>query len=1112
VALLQESKLRSEDSDPVIKGYNLVRKDRARELLTGRGRGGGVVTLIKKGIPFQMVPVREVQPAECLAIEVIYGARRLKLCNVYVPPRGNQESLQNSQSWVESLPHGVNWLVMGDLNGHHEWWDNLVAEDARGTVVAEWLDDNRMMVLNDGGCTRVHKGTGARSTPDVTLCHQSVQEGLEWEVKHELSTDHFPIVVSTRWNVRMERIQPVYSWRWDTADWEAYQDSITTKLESRRLTELMNVRELECQLREVILEAARKHVGIVKLCTANRAILDREVRLEMEKRDQMKNNWSEENVEQVKEQEEKVRELLTSKKREKWMKEVKEHADYSRMWKLLNRLKERKSSGTGDSVLRHKGKGYSGNLAKANAFAREYASVSTLKIPKADRGLKVQVCKRLRRPAPGGEDGLPFTLREIEEALTQVKEGKAAGPDFIHPRLLRKLPPAGIAVVARLFDMSWRGAEVPQNWRRARVVPLLKDGKPPEEIPSYRPISLTATLGKWMERVVANRLMFVLETQGKLCQEQAGFRATRSVEDQLLRLSQDICDGFQARERTVLALFDFAKAYDKVWRTGLLHKLLEMGLSGTMVNWVRAWLANRRATVMVEQQESRSVLMREGLPQGSVLSPLLFLVYINDVMSEFPLEARVSIFADDMAAWAQHREVEVAAGVMQQVCDRMCAWSDKWHMSLNVAKCEVTLFSLDAAEARLCPTLLMNDMPLRHEANPRFLGVTFDRMLKFGEHVRGIITRAKGRMRILRAVASTEWGFVRGLLRCTYTALIRSVLEYAGPCWMPFISKGCWEKLEVVQREAARIIVGAVASSPSEAILEEAGLEDLLQRGRLLSVVALDRSKRLPEENPRRQLADRIVHRRLKKEEWREGAQTCWKEMFGDSQEGGALNCYVNPWSNRCTIVIDIGPGVRAGDEETCRLEAMARVERLGAQAQWKWAIYTDGSVAEGGLDGGAAAVVTSGSPDHLEVVHRVAAPAGRFASSYQAEMVAICVALEWLSERKEEWERVGLISDSLSGIMSLGNSAGPSQGELVGRANLALQNIGDGRCVTLVWVPGHCNVPGNELADQAAAEGSSMNQEGIPWCFDVAKAKIWGNMPRREFSHDRSRDISGTT
>ena len=147
-----------------------------------------------------------------------------------------------------------------------------------------------------------------------------------------------------------------------------------------------------------------------------------------------------------------------------------------------------------------------------------------------------------------------------------AKPNKAAGPDKVHPRFIKKLGPTALNFILTLFNTVWRTAKVPQAWRIADIRPILKKGKDPQNTSSYRPISLTSAMGKLMERLVTNRLVYILESKGLITKNQAGFRAGRSTEDQLLRLSQMVSDGFQEKpmKRTVLALFDYSKAYDTV--------------------------------------------------------------------------------------------------------------------------------------------------------------------------------------------------------------------------------------------------------------------------------------------------------------------------------------------------------------------------------------------------------------------------------------------------------------------------------------------------------------------------------------------------------------------
>ena len=160
-----------------------------------------------------------------------------------------------------------------------------------------------------------------------------------------------------------------------------------------------------------------------------------------------------------------------------------------------------------------------------------------------------------------------------------------------------------------------------RTWRNAIIVPLLKQGKPAGSVASYRPISLTSCFGKVMERLVSNRLTYLAEKGGLWCADQAGFRRLRSTEDQILRITQTVSDGFQQKpaKRGVLALLDFSKAYDLVWRTDLLGSLLSSGVPYHFIRWIRGFLTNRLAKVRLNGAHSRTRKFREGLPQGSVL-------------------------------------------------------------------------------------------------------------------------------------------------------------------------------------------------------------------------------------------------------------------------------------------------------------------------------------------------------------------------------------------------------------------------------------------------------------------------------------------------------------
>ena len=175
----------------------------------------------------------------------------------------------------------------------------------------------------------------------------------------------------------------------------------------------------------------------------------------------------------------------------------------------------------------------------------------------------------------------PFTIHELLSALSLLLSSTTCGPDKISYPLLTHLPQAGLNLLLHTFNLSWSTQTFPSAWKHSTIIPILKAGKPSNFPSSYRPISLTSCTSKLFERMVLARLSYFLETNNILTPAQSGFRPGRSTVDQILLLSQSISDGFHRSRpgsRTILATVDFAKAFDSVWHSALLSKLLSLGL------------------------------------------------------------------------------------------------------------------------------------------------------------------------------------------------------------------------------------------------------------------------------------------------------------------------------------------------------------------------------------------------------------------------------------------------------------------------------------------------------------------------------------------------------
>ena len=181
----------------------------------------------------------------------------------------------------------------------------------------------------------------------------------------------------------------------------------------------------------------------------------------------------------------------------------------------------------------------------------------------------------------------------MESAIGKLASRKAPGPDNISNEMIAHLGKVGKPVLLNYINKTWEEGELPTCWLTAVITPILKPGKPPEDVGSYRPISLTSCIGKLAERMVNNRLYCWLESNQLLDNTQAGFRKGCRAEDQLFRLTQSAIDGFQEGKSTVAVFIDLQQAYDRVWRKGLLIKMHNMGVRGKLFNWVKAFLSNR---------------------------------------------------------------------------------------------------------------------------------------------------------------------------------------------------------------------------------------------------------------------------------------------------------------------------------------------------------------------------------------------------------------------------------------------------------------------------------------------------------------------------------------
>jgi len=340
----------------------------------------------------------------------------------------------------------------------------------------------------------------------------------------------------------------------------------------------------------------------------------------------------------------------------------------------------------------------------------------------------------------------------------------------------------------------------PADWKDADIVPLFKKGDKTKAV-NYRPVSLTSISSKLLEHIIHSNIMCHLDKHKFLNEAQHGFRKKRSCETQLITTINDFSDCLNRKQQIDAILLDFSKAFDKVDHLGLISKLHHIGVYPSLLSWIHSFLIGRSQRVLVEGTMSAPQPVLSGVPQGTVLGPLLFLIYINDISSDLSPGTEIRLFADDSLLYRRISSPEDTA-ILQQDLDRLQQWEATWKMEFHPQKCQ--LLRITNKRKPILSAYNIHGITLEETDAAKYLGVTIDSKLKWKQQYASVIKKANGMLAFLRR---NTHDCPRKIKENCYSTLIRPVLEYGSAVWDPHhqIDK---ENLEKVQKRAGRFATG----------------------------------------------------------------------------------------------------------------------------------------------------------------------------------------------------------------------------------------------------------------------------------------------------------------
>jgi hypothetical protein len=396
-------------------------------------------------------------------------------------------------------------------------------------------------------------------------------------------------------------------------------------------------------------------------------------------------------------------------------------------------------------------------------------------------------------------DHAVFTEEDVFIKLNSLNSAKSPGPDSIHPRVLKELAREFSEPLSNIFNTSVNEGKTPSDWKLADITAVHKKGD--KSLPeNYRPISLTCVVCKVMEQLIRDKLMEHLTTNNMLSNKQFGFIKGKSTTLQLLKVLDDWTEAVELGQQTDIIYTDFQKAFDSVPHIRLLNKLSSFGIKGNIQNWIKAFLLDRKQRVKIKGHVSAWAPVISGVPQGSVLGPLLFVLYINDIVEN--LQCKCYLYADDMKIYTVVKSQDDIARLQLDV-NEVVDWAENWLIKLNVSKCKVlSINAKNKNKSQYSINTGNNPSVLASVELEKDLGVSIDNNLSFENHISEIIQKSN---KILGVIKRNFKDLNLKTFSLLYKAVVRSHLEYAQAVWSPYKLKHI-DALEAVQRRATKIL------------------------------------------------------------------------------------------------------------------------------------------------------------------------------------------------------------------------------------------------------------------------------------------------------------------
>jgi len=803
------------DENIELEHYSTYRRDRGE-------RGGGVLIYANTTFPCKRRSDLERDELELIWLEVCMKPKPIMIGVCYRPPGMNRaeathfiDVLQESiRATLEINQDGV--FLLGDFNDRCIDWtarhpNSELKEDLLDMSLAYGLEQmiNEPTYVTDTSANILD--LIFTNTPGTTLAAGTLPP---------IGTSKHAVVYCkmTKKHVRQKPYH-MNVWKYEEADTEGLNVAISDMPfdDILEFEEIQNMDHTADVWTHLILETAKEYIPNhdIKINPRDKPWITKDVKHILKTRDRLYKRYQRTKEDrhyrtycEVKyEANRKIQQAKMSYK-DNLIRRLEEHRNTpQRFWKIAKEMYGKKKKESIPTLI-DGNKQYCTSEQKANLLAEYYASQS--QEPELPPGHNLPHYADFQILG-----NIEVTEAEVQNVLKKLKTDKAVGPDGVSNKLLKMTANSITPSLTKLFNAVLRSSKYPRIWKQANVTPLFKKGNRQDK-GNYRPVSLISNVGKVLERLIFDKLYAYCEERNILTWRNSGYRKGDSTSNQLINIVNNTYKNLDNTEESALIFLDQSKAFDRIYHGGLMAKLESIGLYGPLLNLMNDYLHNRKICVSIDGNKSKWFRVTAGVPQGSILGPLLFLIYVNDIVDN--LESEIYLYADDAVLMTnfKRRQPNTAFEQLNRDLERLTNWASDNFMSFNATKTKFMVVSNSSDDIEY-PELMMNGTKLEQVHTYPQLGIHLNDRMNWDDHINHTINKASKKINII-------WKLSRELPRYAteniYTSYIRPQLEY-GCLVYTSCTKAQSQRLESVQRRAAIACTGAFNRTSTDRLLGE---------------------------------------------------------------------------------------------------------------------------------------------------------------------------------------------------------------------------------------------------------------------------------------------------